>query len=123
MINVKDIEEGVMIEVNEFNYPLSNLVNDVTIAGKDLSRSEVYKYASNIAASLFMEGFIKLQKSSYKQTGDDSYELISSRDLTAEEIDYIVKGSEKWDEDTIMSEDDVFELSVTEKGRSYFNRD
>jgi hypothetical protein len=122
MINLNDIEEGVMIEVNEFNYPLSNLVNDVTIAGKDLSRSEVYKYASNITASLFMEGYIKLLKSSYKQAGDDSYELVSSRDLTEEEIDYILKGSEKWDEETIMSVDEVFELSVTEKGESYFDK-
>ncbi len=121
MINIKDIEEGVMIEVNEFNYPLGNLINDVIIAGKGLTEKEVYKYASNIAASLFMDGYIKFQKSSYEQTGDDSYQLISSRELNEEEINYLLKGSDNWDEKTIMSPDEVFEFSVTEKGRSYFN--
>jgi hypothetical protein len=122
MIQMKEIEEGVMIEVNEFAYPLSNLINDVTIAGKELTKEEVYKYASNIAASLFMEGYVKLQKSTYEQTDDQSYQLISSRELTEEEADYILKGSDNWDEETIMAVDDVFELTVTEKGKSYFHR-
>ncbi len=120
MINIKDIEEGVMVEVNEWNYPLSNLVNDVTVIGKELPENEVYKYASNIVASLCTEGYIKLQKTEYRETPGGSYEPVSSRDLTEEETDYILKQSDKWDEETIMDPESVFEFAVTEKGRSYF---
>ncbi len=120
MINIKDIEEGVMIEVNEWNYPLSNLVSDITITGKGLSEKDIYKYTSNITASLCMEGYIKLQKTEYRETSRGSYEPVSSRDLTEEETDYILKNPDKWDEETIMDPESVFEFAVTEKGRSYF---
>lgn len=120
MLNIKEIEESVMIEVNDWNYPLSNLIADVTVLGDGLSREEINKYASNIAASLYVEGYITFQKAVYQNNQDDSYEFVSARDLTDEEIDYILIKSEAWDDNEILSFENVYEFVITEKGKTFF---
>ncbi len=119
MIDIKEIEEGVMIEVQEWNYPLSNLINDIRIADKGLTIKEAYRYASLITGSLLTQGLITIQKGTYENSGGDSFTFVSGRDLTEEEIEHILKEPEKWSEEEIQSFEDVYELAVTDKGRSY----
>ena len=117
MIDINEIEEGVLIEASEFNYCIENLVNDITARGKGLSREEIYRFACNIIGSLLARGLVKLVRTTCKEVEEDLYDRVSERELTDEELDLILQKPDKWDERDVFSITEVYEMSITGEGR------
>lgn len=117
MIDIREIEESVLIETNDFNMPLQNLYNEILVRGKTMPEPDVRAYTSRIIGSMVAEGLVTLVKSRYHQEDDDVYSFESSRDCTPEENDLMMKEPGRWEETDVFSPTDVFELAITEKGR------
>ncbi len=117
MVDIKDIEEGVLIETNDFNMSVQNLCNDIMVRGRGMPGEEVRKFASNIIASMVAEGLISLVKTTYVQEDEDLFSPESERELTHEEMDLILKQPEKWEEKEVFSPTEVYEMVITEQGR------
>ena len=98
MINIKDIEEGILIEAGDFNYSVINVVSDVKSQSSDMSNEEVLKTACNIIASLVLEGYIKIVKTKYKEEEEGVYSPISTDPLDNETLDLFMKNPDKWEE-------------------------
>ncbi|HNR88148.1 MAG TPA: hypothetical protein PKM65_07395 [Spirochaetota bacterium] len=118
MIDIKGIEEGVLIETREFNMCIQNLYNDIKVGGKNLSDEEVRRFTCNVIGSMVTEGLVRLVKTTYLQEDEDVYSYESERDLTPEETDLILKEPERWEEENVFSPADVYELVITGKGRA-----
>ncbi len=121
MIDINELEEGVLIEANDFNVPIQNLINDVTVRGRDLDKAEIYKLACNITGSLVIQNYVSVVKTQYKQEQENVYAPLSSADLSRPELDAFLAHPEKWDEMGVFSETEPIELHITEKGRDYLS--
>ncbi len=117
MVDINDIEEGVLIETNDFNLSVQNLCNDIMVRGRDMSQEEVRKFASNIIGSMVTEGLITLVKTNYVQEDEETFSPDSERELSPEEMDLILKHPEKWEEEGVFSPAEVYEMVITEQGR------
>ena len=117
MINIREMEESVLIETNDFNMPVQNLYNDILVQGKRMPEQEVREFTSRIIGSMVLEGLLTLARTRYRQEGIDLYAAESTRDCTPEETDLILKEPERWEEMEVFSLTEAFELAITEKGR------
>lgn len=118
MKGISELEQIILVETGEMGYPLNNLYNDVKVFNKDASHAELCGYMCTIIGSMLVEEKISLQKSFYQTAKDfpDSYEHVSSRELTEEEKDLVLKHPEKWDDKDIFSATEVIELIITDTG-------
>lgn len=117
MIDIRELEESVLIEANDFNMPVQNLYNEILVQGKTMPQQEVRSFASRIIGSMMLEGLVTLVKTRYRQEDTDIYTAESTRDCTPEEADLILKEPERWEEMDAFSITDTFELAITDKGR------
>ena len=122
MIDIREIEESVLIEANDFNMPIQNLYNEILVRGKTLPEPDVRTFTSRIIGSMVVEGLVTLVKSRYHREDADVYSFESSRDCTPEETDLMIKEPGRWDEMDVFSPTEVFELAITEKGRERLDR-
>ena len=51
MINIRETEESVLIEANDFNMPVQNLYNEILVRGKTMPEHEVRAFTSRIIGS------------------------------------------------------------------------
>ncbi len=121
MIDINKLEEGVLIEANDFNTGISQLVNDIAVQDRRMSRNEIYKLACNIIGSLVVQNYVTVIKTKYKRVDEDIYNKISSSDVSEEEMEIILKHPEKWDEMDVFSKTATIELRITDKGREYLS--
>jgi hypothetical protein len=117
MISIREMEESVLIETNDFNMPVQNLYNEILVRGKSMPEHEVREFTSRIIGSMVLEGLLTLARTRYRQEDIDLYAAESTRDCTPEETDLILKEPERWEEMEVFSLTDAFELAITEKGR------
>ncbi len=117
MIDIREVEEGVLIETGDFNMCMQNLYNEIKFLGKDISDGEARRFTCSIIGSLVTQGLVTLVKSTYLQKEEDLYELESERGCTDEELDFLLKEPERWEEMNVFSLTEVYELAITEKGR------
>jgi hypothetical protein len=117
MIDIRDIEEGVLIEADDFNMPVHNLYNDIVVRGRNISEKDARAFASRIISSMALEGLISLVKTCYRKEDEDCYAPVSTRDCTPDEALLIMKEPEKWEEKDVFSHTEAYELAITEKGR------
>ena len=117
MIDIREIEEGVLIESDEFNMPVQQLYNDIIVRGKSVSEKDARAFASRIIASMVLEGLVKLVKTRYRKVDSDTFATESTRYCTPEEALVIMKEPERWAETEVFSLTDAYELAITEKGR------
>ncbi|HOD15959.1 MAG TPA: hypothetical protein PK307_00845 [Spirochaetota bacterium] len=117
MINIRETEESVLIEANDFNMPVQNLYNEILVRGKTMPEHEVRAFTSRIIGSMVLEGLVTLVKTRYRQEDTDVYAAESTRDCTPEEAGLILKEPDRWEEMDVFSITDTFELAITDKGR------
>ncbi len=117
MINIREMEESVLIETNDFNMPVQNLYNEILIRCKRMPEHEVREFTSRIIGSMVLEGLLMLARTRYRQEDIDLYAAETTRDCTPEETDLILKEPERWEEMEVFSLTEAFELAITEKGR------
>jgi len=119
MIDINELEMGVLIEADDFNYPVNNLMNDVTVRGKNLDRDEVYRTACSIIGSLYVQGYITIVRTAYQDEGDDLYTPLATTELAGDELDTFLKHPEKWDDMEVFSKTATVEMKITDRGRDY----
>lgn len=117
MIDINEIEEGILIETEDFNMGIENLYNDIKVRGKNLSDDDARRTTCSIIGSMVLQGLSALVKSRYRLEDDDLYEFQSQRDLTPEERELILTKPELWEENGVFSMTEVYELAITDKGR------
>lgn len=120
MIDIQRIEEDVIIEANDFNMPLTELVNTIAYTNRGLSTDEVYKNASRIIGSMLKQEQVELVRTVFKDNGNDTFTPLSEHQLSEKESNIVLKQSEKWDDKDILSFTNVFQLKITDKGRERF---
>ncbi|MCP4138416.1 MAG: hypothetical protein GY754_46065 [bacterium] len=118
MIDIQELEEGVLIEAGDFNMGIQQLIADITVRYRDLSKEEIYKLACNVIGSLVVQEFVTVIKTTYKETGDDIFSPVSNADVSGDELDTFLKEPAKWDELDVFSKTETFELKITEAGRN-----
>ncbi len=119
MVDINELEEGVLIEANDFNMPIQNLINDIMVRCRDLGRTDIYKLACNIIGSLALQNYVIIVKTLYNCEEEDIYTALSSAELPKSALDAFLACPEKWDEMGVFSEKEPLELKITQKGRDY----
>ena len=120
MIDIQEFEESVLIEANDFNWSVKNLITDISVRNKNLSKVELHKIACNIVGSLYIQELIKPVKSYYSDAEDGSFCHLKTEDLTDKELELLLKQPEQWLQLNIGSLTEVIELEITEKGRAKY---
>jgi len=121
MIDINKLEEGVLIEANDFNMGIRQLISDITVQYCHIDQVEIYKLACNVIGSLVIQNYVSVIKTQYKCEQEDLYAPISSADLPKKELDLFLTQPEKWDEMGVFSKTEPIELRITEKGRDYLS--
>ncbi|MBN2159083.1 MAG: hypothetical protein JW807_06790 [Spirochaetes bacterium] len=116
MINIVEIEEGILIEAGDCNVSILQVYNDIITRGKNLSRADALKCTSNIIGSMIAEGLVRPVRSRYRREEEDLYAFESERDLTPDEMSLILKEPARWDALEVFSPTEVFELAITDRG-------
>jgi hypothetical protein len=122
MIDIKGIEEGVLIETNDFNMPIRQLYTDIRVQEKSMSEQDVCSLACSIIGSMLLEGLIRLVRATYREQKDEIYVLEAVRDLTPEETDLILKEPHRWEKTDVFSLTEPYELAITDRGREQLER-
>jgi hypothetical protein len=119
MKGIEELEEMILIETNDFDYPIGNVRNDVYMRNQELSENELFEAMSSFIGSMVAEEYVTLKMKEYRKHSDyeDAFELVSERDATKEESDLILKQPELWTEKDVFSCFNVIELSILPKGR------
>lgn len=121
MIDINKLEEGVLIEANDFNMGIRQLISDITVQYRHMDQVEIYKLACNVIGSLVIQNYVSVIKTQYTCEQEDLYAPISSADLPKKELDLFLAHPEKWDEMGVFSKTEPVELRITEKGRDYLS--
>ena len=118
-IDIKEIEEGVLIEANDFNMGIHQLVNDILVKNRSMSKKEVLDIAGDVISSLTGKGFIKVIITKYREESEYLYTPVSHEELSEKELENLLKSTDKWDEMGVFSKIDRYELCITDKGSEY----
>ena len=121
MRNIEEIEKGILIETDDFNYSVGNVVNEIMFRERKLDEKESCRIASEIIKSMVERKYVKVIKTKYKKEEEDLYSPISSADLTAQELELFFTKPERWEAMGIFSDTLMYELSITETGRKYLH--
>ena len=121
MVDINELEQGVLIEANDFNMPVQNLINDISVKDRDLDHDEIYKLACNVIGSLVIQSYVSVVRTRYKFEEEDIYTPIGSVDLPKKELETFLSRPDKWDEMKIFSDTEPVELCITDRGRDYLS--
>jgi hypothetical protein len=128
MIDIRDIQEGILIEANDLKVPVRQVYNDIKVQGRGLSDEDCRNFASNLIGLMVCEGLVKLVKLKSRKvdSNDDEYftfyEFESERGLTQEEVKLILKEPGRWEEMDVFSLTESYLLVITKKGRKELKR-
>jgi len=122
MIDINGIEESVLIEAQDFNMPVLQLYNEISVRNKSLSESDARSLASRIIGAMVAEGLVTLVRGTYREIDEDCYSLETMRDLSPEETDLILKRPDRWEEKDVFSLTETYELAITERGTKRLDR-
>jgi hypothetical protein len=121
MIDIEKLEEGLLIEANDFDMGVRQLVNDISVQYRHLDREETCRLAGNVIGSLFARNLVKLVKTRYRMQEEDVYAPISSADLSEKELETFFNRPETWDEMGVFSKTEPVEVRITKKGRGHLS--
>jgi hypothetical protein len=121
MIDINDLEQGVLIEANDFDTGIRQLINDITVQYRDMDQTEIYKLACNVIGSLVTQNYVSVIRTRYECEQEDLYKRISCADLSEHELNLFLTRPDKWDEMEVFSNTAPIELRITEKGRDYLS--
>jgi hypothetical protein len=119
MIDIQEFEEGVLIEADYYNYSIGNLVNDIEVRNRNLETGDLLKIACNVIAALWIQGFITVVRTEYRQVDEEACQAVSVTPLNDRETEDFLRNSENWKEMEIFSETLTYELEITDAGRRY----
>jgi hypothetical protein len=128
MIDIRDIQEGILIEARDFRIPVGEVYNEVMARGKGMSNEDCLNFTSNIIGLMVIEGLVKLIKTKSRKVDSDDddlitcYEFESESGLTPEETKLILKEPGRWEEMNVFSLSEAYMLAITKKGRKELKR-
>ncbi len=114
---ISGIEEGILIEANDFNVPVLMVYNDVLVQNMEMPKEDIYSQASLVIGAMVTEGLVELVMTHHRKVMDDLYSPLHERYLTHEEVDLILNHPERWDDEDVFSFINTYQLKITEKGR------
>jgi hypothetical protein len=117
MVDIRDFEESVLIETNDFNMPIHQLYAEIRVRHRSMPEPEVRALTSRIIGSMIVEGLITLARATYREIENDLYQQESIRELTQDESDLILKRPDRWEEMDVLSLTDTYEMAITDRGR------
>jgi hypothetical protein len=118
MIDIREIEESILIETNDFSWPIHQVYNEIMVSGKSISQEDAMRLTSMVIGSMVTEGMVTLVKATYREEDEDIYARESERSLTPEETDLILRQPDRWEEADALSLTESYELVITEAGRA-----